>query len=86
MSILIPQGFTPIAVRDDRQGTCVISYNPTTKAQEKYFIVVNGNGCGPMSLNDIKTMVENMKDVIDLRGKYNYIQDYDSDGTKKEEL
>jgi hypothetical protein len=79
MSVLIPQGYSPIAVRDDRGGNCVISFNP---AKKSYFMVINGQGCGPLSLEDMKQMVENMKDVIELKGMYVYIQDYDADGTK----
>jgi hypothetical protein len=77
--MLIPQGYVPIAVRDDRQGNCVISYNTLNK---KYFLVINGSGAGPFTLPDMKQMVENMKDVIDLKGRYIYIEDYDVDGTR----
>ena len=77
--MLIPKGFVPIAVRDDRGGNCVISYNTLNK---KYFLVINGHGAGPFTLPDMKQMVENMKDVIDLKGRYIYIEDYDVDGTR----
>lgn len=77
--MLIPKGYVPIAVRDDRGGNCVISYNTSTR---KYFLVINGSGAGPFSLPDMRQMVENMKDVIDLKGRYIYIEDYAADGTR----
>lgn len=78
--ILIPEGFRPIAVRDDRMGTCVISFHPERRL---FFLVTDGKGAGPFKLNELKALVENLKDVIDLKGRFIYIEDYEPDGTKK---
>lgn len=76
--MLTPKGFKPIAVRDDRGGTCVVSYNPDTK---EYFLAVGGKGAGPFTLNELKQLTANVTDVIDLRGVYIYIETYGVDGT-----
>lgn len=79
MSINIPKDYRPIAVRDDRMGTCVISYNH--KLQRFYF-AIDGKGAGPFSINELKALVENLKDVIDLKGRFIFIEDYNPDGSK----
>jgi hypothetical protein len=79
--ILIPKGFHPIAIRDDIAGNCVISYH---LGKKQYFLAINGKGLGPINLNDMKQLVANMIDVIDLKGIYIYLDDeYSADGTKK---
>jgi hypothetical protein len=86
--LLVPQGFRPIAVRDDRQGKCVISFNLETK---EFYLVVNSStdkppvGAGPFTLNDLKQLVENVKDVIGLKGQYLFIEEYEVDGSRREE-
>ena len=77
--MLIPKGFRPIAVRDDRMGNCVISYHIGKK---QYYVAINGQGMGPINLNDMRQLIENMKDVVDLKGRYIYIEDYNADGSQ----
>lgn len=79
--INIPEGFKPVAVRDDQLGTCVISFNPDLK---EFFLVVNGKGMGPVNLKDLKSLRENINDVIDLKGQFLYIESYNANGTQKE--
>lgn len=81
MSLLIPAGFTPIAVRDDKLGTTVISYNPDRK---EYFIVVNDRTMGPLKKADLECLIENVKDVLDHKGPYLYIEEYAPDGQRRE--
>ena len=83
--MLTPKGFTPIAVRDDLKGLCVISYNadrPETDGQ--YFVVVNDKAVGPLTKRDLIVLADNIKDVLDMRGYINYIKDYEPDGSRKE--
>ena len=75
--------FRPIAVRDDRLGLCTISHNPNA-AKDKFMVGINGKTAGPFSESELKALVENMKDVLSMRGRYLYIQDYNVDGSKKE--
>jgi hypothetical protein len=77
----VPEGFKPIAVRDDRLGICVISYNHDLK---EYFLMVNGKGVGTFNLRDLKSLKENLADVIELKGRFVYIESYNADGTLKE--
>ncbi len=82
--MLIPKGFTPIAVRDDLKGICVISYNASRKeADGRFFVVVNGKALGALTKRDLIALMENIKDVLDMRGVINYINDYEPDGEQK---
>lgn len=76
---LIPKGFRPIAVRDDRMGTCVISFNPESKL---FFLVTDGKGAGPFNLQELKALKENLTDVIDLKGRFIYLEEYTAEGEK----
>jgi hypothetical protein len=78
-----PEGFKPIAVRDDRLGTTVISYNPDTK---EYILVVGEHSMGPLKKIDLKCLLENVKDVIDHEGHFIYIEEYGVDGSRRGEI
>lgn len=71
------EDYAPIAVRDDRSGNTVISYSTEHR---DFILSVSGKLMGPISLNEIKALVENLKDVIEMRGQYLFIKDYDSHG------
>jgi hypothetical protein len=81
MTVEIPDRFKPVAVRDDRLGTTVVSFDPDTK---EFFIVVNGKQMGPLMLADIKCLRENLNDIIDLKGRFVYIESYNPDGSQKD--
>jgi len=81
MTIDIPEGYKPIAVRDDRLGTCVISFHITEK---KFFIYVNGKNVGPLELRDLSSLKENVNDVLSMKGQYMFIDDYDIYGEQRE--
>ena len=76
---LIPEGFRPVVVRDDRMGTCVISFNIERKL---FFLVVDGKGAGPFNLQELKALKENLIDVIDLKGRFIYLEEYTAEGEK----
>jgi hypothetical protein len=80
MSLLIPDGFLPIAVRDDNLGTTVISYNPDRK---EFFLVVNERAMGPLVKSDLECLIENIKDVLSHKGHYCYISEYLPDGQRR---
>lgn len=60
-------------------GNCVISYNYEKKL---YVVMVNKKPVGPLTLNELRAMVENIHDVLDLRGRYVFIDEYDVYGDK----
>lgn len=71
--------YRPIAVRQNGLGNCVISYWP----DEKLFLVsVNGKLSGPYTIREIEAIKENFTDVIDLRGSFLYISEYDVYGNE----
>jgi len=74
-------GYKTIAVRDDRSGKCVISYHPERK---EYLLVVDGKPAGPFTERELKALDANIQDVIHLRGRYLYIEDYTADGQRIE--
>lgn len=83
MSVIIPKGYRPIAVRDERMGACVLSYNE----ENKTFIIVLGEKiAGPYVLDELKLLAANMKDVIEMRGQYLFITEYGPDGRKDNDI
>lgn len=81
--MLVPNGFKPIAVMDDIRGNCVVSFNVETK---EYFLAIsahgsNPKGVGPISLAEMEQLVKTAKDVIDQKGRYLFIDEYNADGT-----
>lgn len=72
--------YTPVAVRKNGLGMCVISHNPETK---QFIVSVNGNISGPYTLREIEAARDNFTDLLDMRGMYLYIQDYDIFGEEK---
>lgn len=74
------EGFKPIAVRDDRHGRCVISYHPDKKL---YLLVIDNKPAGPFTLRELEALDANVKDVLDLKGRYIYIDSYTAEGEKK---
>lgn len=73
MSNTIPEGFRVIAVRDDRMGKCVISFSRDTKT---FYFSVNGVPAGPFHEKDLRQLMENIRDVISMRGNFHYIEGY----------
>lgn len=76
----IPSGYKPIAVRDDRQGSCVISFNRDLKL---FYFSVNKQVAGPFNVKDLQQLAENIKDVLSMKGNFLYIDSYDVLGEKK---
>lgn len=77
---LIPDGWRTIAVRDDRQGKCVISFNRDTKT---FYFSVNGSAAGPFNEKDLRQLMENIRDVLSMKGNFLYISEYDTMGNKE---
>jgi len=75
------EGFKPIAVRDDRLGNTVISYNTGTR---EFVLTVSGKFAGPFTLGELKALKENLNDVIDMKGRYLFIKEYDQYGQRTE--
>lgn len=73
------EGFKPIAVRDDRQGNTVVSFNTETR---EFLLSVSGKLAGPFKLNELRALRENLNDVIDMEGRYLFIKEYTSRGEK----
>ena len=69
------EGFKPIAVNDDRMGTLVTSYNPTTR---EYLISVGGKLLGPLTRHEMKALVVHTGDLLTIPpGMYVYLTSYD---------
>jgi hypothetical protein len=77
----ITEGYVPIAVRDDRLGNTVISHNTEKR---DFLLSVSGKLAGPFSLNELKALIENIGDVIEMKGRYLYIKEYDAHGKHTE--
>ena len=77
--IEIPDDYKPIAVRDDRQGRCVISYSI---ARKQFYLTVNKVAAGPFNAKDLQQLMENIKDVLSMKGHFHYITDYTASGDK----
>ena len=75
----ITKGYTPIAVRDDRAGNTVISFNTETNL---FLISVTGKLLGPLTLAEMKATRENFNDVIEMKGRYLFITEYDVHGNR----
>lgn len=74
------EGFVPIAVRDDLYGNTVVSYKTETR---EFLLSINGKLAGPMKLEEIRALRENLNDVLDMpRGKYLFIKEYTVRGQK----
>ena len=73
------EGYVPIAVRDDRSGNTVVSYNSET---QEFLVSVSGKLAGPFKLNELKVLRENINDVIEMRGRYLFIKEYTLRGEK----
>jgi hypothetical protein len=66
----IPQGYLPVAVRDDRYGKCRVYHHPSINS---YFLSVNGKILGPLNVAELRNIRENVDDVLELRGRYVYL-------------
>lgn len=73
------KGYRPVAVRDDFAGNTVVSFNTETR---KFLLSVSGKLMGPIDLDEIKALLENLKDIVEMKGHYNYIKEYDVQGNK----
>jgi hypothetical protein len=73
----IPEGYLPVAVRDDRNGTCVMSFNPVTKM---FYFSINEIAAGPFKLDELKGLKENIDDIVSMRGQFVFITAYDAYG------
>lgn len=74
------EGFKPIAHREQRgMPVTTISFNPVTK---KFLLVVASKPAGPFSLDELKSLLANITDVIDLGGRYLFIDGYSATGEK----
>jgi hypothetical protein len=76
---LVPAGYRPVAVRDDRQGKCVISFNRDLRL---FYFTVNKASAGPFNEKDLRQLMENIKDVLSMKGSFHYIDGYDAQGNQ----
>lgn len=72
MSVLIPKGFKRIAHTETRRGDCTFYHNPETK---QFFFKLSGRLAGPFDKADFEPLVITLKDVIDMRGVYIYLDE-----------
>lgn len=76
------EDFKPIAVRDDRNGTTVISYDQKTK---KFLVSVSGEILErPLTLKEIEVLRDNFNDILEMKGRYLFIKEYDILGSQNE--
>lgn len=75
----IIKDFKPIAVRDDYHGKAVISYNIET---QEFLLSVSGKLMDPINLKEITILRDNLNDVLEMRGRYHFIKEYDVKGNK----
>jgi hypothetical protein len=73
----IAEGYKPIAVRDDIAGNTVISYSTENR---DFILAVSGKLMGPVTLKEIKALRENLNDVIELKGRYLFIKEFNVTG------
>ncbi len=71
--------FVPIAVRDDCAGNTVVSYDVEDEA---FLVAISGKLLGPITLAEIKSLRDNLNDVIEMGGRYLFIKEYDTNGRK----
>jgi uncharacterized protein (UPF0264 family) len=76
----LTEGFMPVAVRDDHNGNTVVSFNTETR---EFLLSVSGKLAGPFKIEELKVLRENINDVVEMRGRYMFIKDYDVRGDKK---
>jgi hypothetical protein len=76
------KGYRPIAVRDDRAGNTVISYNTE---ERKFLISVTGKLAGPFTMKELEALNANLNDIIEMKGSPPlFIQDYDVRGNRND--
>lgn len=75
------EGYKTIAVRDDRFGNNIISYNPATK---DFMLCVNGKIAGPFNEKELTGLRENINDVIHMRKNFLFIEDYLPNGQRRD--
>lgn len=68
--ICIPAGYKPIAVRKDRLGINKVYYSAE---QHRFLTTINDIQAGPYTLDELRGLVSNYKDVVDMKGRYYYI-------------
>jgi len=73
------EGYKPIAVRDDICGNTVISFNTETR---DFILSVSGKLLGPVTVKEMSALRDNISDVIDMKGRFLYIDSYDVTGAK----
>lgn len=75
----VAEGYKPIAVRDDITGNTVISFNTETR---DFILSVSGKMLGPLTTKELTTLNLNIGDVIEMKGRFLFIDSYDVDGAK----
>ncbi len=73
------KGYKPIAVRDDIAGNTVISFSTENR---DFILSVSGKLMGPLTLKEIKALQENIGDVIEMKGRYLFIKEFDVHGNE----
>lgn len=77
----VTNGYTPIAIRDDRSGNTVVSHNPI---EGKYLVSVSGKLSGPYTMRELEVLKDNVQDVLDMKGlPPHYLKDYDIYGRQQ---
>lgn len=73
------EGYVPVAVRDDRSGNTVISFSTEKR---NFILAVSGKISGPFTLDEVKALKDNLEDIIEMKGRYLFISEYDVRGNK----
>ena len=74
------EGYKPVAVRDDITGNTVISFNTDKR---DFILAVSGKLLGPITAKELAALSANIVDVLELKGRFLFIEDYDVHGNQK---
>ncbi len=75
----VAEGYKPIAVRDDISGNTVISFSTENR---DFILSVSGKMLGPLTSKELAALNANIADVIEMKGRYLFIESYDVTGEK----
>lgn len=70
--ICVPNTYRRIAVREDRLGINVVYYSAELN---KFITTINDTQAGPYTLDELRGLISNYKDVVEMGGRYMYIHE-----------
>lgn len=73
--MIMKVNYKPIALRDDYNGKSVISFNTETK---RFSCSVGDKSIEPLTLRELEVLRDNLTDVLEMKGRYLFIKDYDN--------